>query len=108
MKKKIFLLSLVVLCFGFFPILKTAADTVYNTIFTSAEATREVAPDMAILNFSIENTDKNSQNALEANKTASSKVLSALKNISTENDNIRTSDFAMYPNYSSKDRNLNS
>ncbi|NWJ26725.1 SIMPL domain-containing protein [Rhizobium sp. RM] len=69
------------------------------TISVSGEGQSAVAPDMAILNFSVVKQAETAAVALTENSKALSEVLKALKAASIEDRDLQTSNFSVQPLY---------
>lgn len=72
---------------------REAVITVYG------EGQSEVAPDMAILSFSVVKDAKTAREALDANNKAMADVLNALKSAGIAERDLKTSGFAINPQY---------
>lgn len=81
---------------------KTPREAVI-TVF--GEGHSEVAPDMAILSFSVVKDAKTAREALDANNKAMADVLNALKSGGIAENDLQTSGFAVNPQYQYPDNN---
>ncbi|SMF73386.1 hypothetical protein SAMN02982989_4265 [Xaviernesmea oryzae] len=68
-------------------------------ISVSGEGEASLAPDMAILTFSVVRNGKTAEAALSANSAAMKEVLAALKTDGIADRDIQTSNFSIYPQY---------
>ena len=70
-----------------------------GTITVSATGAADVAPDMAILDLSVQKEGKTAREALDLNNAAMGEVLSALKDGGIEERDLQTSNFNIQPRY---------
>ena len=82
-----------------------AEDNKPATISVSATGTATVSPDMAILNLAVMREGKTAREALNANTSAMTKVLAALKGAGIANRDLQTSNFNIQPRYHYPPRN---
>lgn len=69
-------------------------------ISLSGSTSKEVEPNIARINFAVENTGNDAQSATSNNNTISNKIMTALKAISVQgSDVIRTTNFSVRPVY---------
>lgn len=74
-------------------------------ITVAGEGRSTVAPDMAILSFSVVKDAKTAREALDANNKAMADVLKALKDAGIADRDLQTSGFAVNPQYQYPDNN---
>ena len=68
-------------------------------ITVSGEGDASVAPDLAVLNFSVVRLDKTARAAVNANTEAMAAVISAMKKHGIESRDLQTSGFSIDPQY---------
>ncbi len=68
-------------------------------VVVSATGTVNVVPDQALISMAILKTDPNLNQALESNNYTTEKVIAALQNAGISRDDIKTSNFSVYPEY---------
>ncbi len=69
-------------------------------ISLNASKTKEIEPNIARVTFAVENTAETAQKAASANNEISSKIINALKELTTEQtDVIKTNNFSVRPVY---------
>lgn len=68
-------------------------------ITVSGEGDATVAPDLAILNFSVVRLEKTARAALNANTEAMAQVIAAMKKLGVESRDLQTSGFSIDPQY---------
>jgi len=68
-------------------------------ITVSGEGDASVAPDLAMLNFSVVRLDKTARASLNANTEAMTAVISAMKKLGIESRDLQTSGFSIDPQY---------
>lgn len=69
------------------------------TVQVIGSASVQVKPDMAIINIGVTTEDASAQSAVERNTTATAKMIAEVEAASVANRDIRTSHFAVYPQY---------
>lgn len=77
----------------------SAEETGQRLISVTGEARIEVKPDMATLNFGVENTAKTAQDAQRENALSMNAVIDALFGMGIAKEDIQTSNFGLYPVY---------
>ncbi len=68
-------------------------------VVVSATGTVNAIPDQALISMAVLKTDPNLNKALESNNYTTEKVLAALINAGISKDDIKTSNFSVYPEY---------
>ena len=76
-----------------------ASEQKPGTIAVSATGSATVAPDMAILNLTVQREGETAREALSANNTAMADVLKAMRDAGIEDRDIQTSNFNIQPRY---------
>lgn len=91
-------------CVGFFSIADAFATKDQGYVSITASETREIDPNVVMINFSVETTDKTLEKASEENKKIADDVYMALRGlIDVENgDYVKTQNFSANPVYSYK------
>lgn len=102
--KKIILAIIVCLCIISFNLNANSQPTdtkkAAGYISLNASKTVDVEPNIARVNFSVENTAETAQKATEENNNVSTKIINALKaSANSKTDVIRTNNFAVRPVY---------
>lgn len=69
------------------------------TIDVTGKGTITVEPNMAVITFSVETSEKKADEALEKNAKHMKRLMAALKNATKEQATISTSNFSIYPLY---------
>lgn len=77
------------------------ADSEKGTISVSSSATKEFAPNVAEVYFTVETADKDMQKAVGENKASTARAIDAIKkNIDpVKGEGIRTTSYSVYPQY---------
>ncbi len=70
-----------------------------GSITVSATGSATVAPDMAILNLTVQREGKTARDALDANNSAMAGVLASMKEAGIEDRDLQTSNFNIQPRY---------
>ena len=68
-------------------------------ISLSASKEKEIEPNTATIRFAVESTAADAKSAAAENNKASNKIMSALKNITTDKDILKTTNFSINPVY---------
>jgi len=85
------------------PVTATADDgSQSGRITVSGTGTAEIAPDMAIINLSVVEQADTARDALDANTSAMSEVLEAMKGAGIEERDLQTAMFQIMPRYENK------
>lgn len=104
MKKNIFLLLSLLLLFSnslTFASVSNSNDKEAGYISLNSSLEKEVEPNVASINFSVETTGSTATVASNENKTLSNAIVLALKNnLTSETDEIKTTNFNVRPVYS--------
>ena len=85
---------------GFTAISQAEENTPSPRILVTAQGSVDVAPDMAILSLTVTREADTARSALDANSSAMSKVLTAMKAEGIEERDLQTSGFSISPRYS--------
>jgi uncharacterized protein len=93
--------SLLLVCSTSFasPSLADDMKTKEPVIIVSGDGEAAIAPDMAMLNFSVVRLEKSAKSALAANTKAMADVIAAMKNFAIEDRDLQTSGFSVDPQY---------
>lgn len=102
MKNKVLFFIAVTLLAAGFAGEKSAVSATPDKGVITAEALEftYVTPDTAMINFSVETTDNETQKAVAENNAKISKITAALKNSLGKDDSIKTSGYSLRPDYS--------
>lgn len=100
MKKTLFLSLVTIACFVS---ITTLALAEAGYISTTENITKELEPEIAEITISVENTDKVSEKAVEANKKDATNIYAAVKALLENGDYIKTGEYTLAPKYTYKD-----
>jgi hypothetical protein len=108
MRNNAFLRGAVLLAGAFFFVsgmqLALAEESPAARIIVAGEGSIDIAPDMAVLNFSVVRQALTARAALTANSAAMTKVLDAMAVLDIAKQDLQTSDFSIQPRYSNPPR----
>lgn len=76
------------------------ANTPFPRILVSGQGSVDIAPDMAILSLTVTREADTARGALDANSSAMSEVITAMKAEGIEARDLQTSNFSIQPRYS--------
>jgi hypothetical protein len=85
----------------------TASDEPAPRIMVTGEGSVDIAPDMAVLQLSVNREAKTAREALTANSAAMSKVLEAMTKLGIEKRDLQTANFDIQPRYTYPPRQAN-
>ena len=80
-------------------VIAQASDSQPARILVSGEGSAEVAPDMAVLQLTVNREAKTARAALDANSAAMSEVLGAMQAQGIEKRDLQTANFSIQPRY---------
>jgi hypothetical protein len=112
LSSKILLLTIMLGVFslsGFFfnatPIQATAtpSDIPTPTLLVAASSTVTASPDQARVSMAVVSYDSNLSQAQESNNSNTQKLIAAIKNTGISDDNIKTINYSVYPQYNYRD-----
>ncbi len=98
--KYFILMSTMIISMGCTPVTMAVENAVPPRILVSGQGKVDIAPDMAVLSLSVTREAKTARGALDANSSAMSKVISAMKKEGIASRDLQTSGFSIYPRYS--------
>ena len=78
---------------------QTAETQKTGIVSVTGEGVSHLAPDMAVVTLSVVRQDKTARAALDANKSAMTEVLAAIRRSGVETRDIQTSNFSIDPQY---------
>ncbi|OGI02249.1 MAG: hypothetical protein A2Y25_09115 [Candidatus Melainabacteria bacterium GWF2_37_15] len=99
-KMKKFLTVLLISMVFCLPVMAVNEANNINLLSARGNAKVEIKPDMAIVTVAVETESKNLRDAIKENNAASDKVISNLKKVIGKNDQIKTTNFNVFPMYS--------
>lgn len=73
------------------------AEEVKNTITVNGEGVVKVKPDMAYVDMGVDTISKTAKDAQEKNSDVMNKVMQVLKGMGIAEDDIKTTDYSIYP-----------
>lgn len=73
--------------------------TTNKTINVNGEGVIKVKPDTAYLSIGVETSNKNVETAQKDNKDKMNKLLASLNQLGIKNDDIKTTNYSIYPDY---------
>jgi uncharacterized protein YggE len=82
------------------------ADSGNDGISVSGQGSVSVKPDVATISLGVETMDADAAKARKANDTAMAKVLTAVKAFGVADDDIKTSNYSIYPRYDEKGQKI--
>ncbi|MDI6600851.1 MAG: SIMPL domain-containing protein [Thermoanaerobacteraceae bacterium] len=74
-----------------------SADETKNVITVNGEGVIKVKPDMAYVNMGVETINKTAKEAQDKNADAMNKLIQALKGLGITEDDIKTTNYSIYP-----------
>ena len=98
--KYMIIITVLVFSLGLTAISQADENTPFPRILVYAQGSVDVAPDMAILSLTVTREADTARSALDANSSAMSEVLTAMKAEGIEERDLQTSGFSIFPRYS--------
>lgn len=90
--------------FAEYPAVSPVGQTVRATLEVAGQASVSVAPDMALIAFTVESNARKAEDAVAENADKTESLLASLRKIMGDEDKLQTANFSLQPVYEKDDR----